>query len=144
MDVGEWKHNSLYFVLLSLKIRCGKGRRGDTVMDGIDQCCKTHDQCFKGEQTWASYYIIGWNWNCGNRQTSEQYKACMCDKEAAQCFAQNSFNWEMRGQCSWILIDGKIKFVCFSLEQLISVSAVSHLQLNTDARSWQILNCYQF
>ena len=68
-------------------------------MDEIDRCCQTHDQCFKGWDTWASFYIIEFDWTCGNKPTSQQYKACMCDKEAAQCFAAHTYNKEMRGKC---------------------------------------------
>ena len=44
-------------------------------MDGIDACCKTHDGCYKGFGSLASYYLINDStWNCMNDPSSTQYK----------------------------------------------------------------------
>jgi secretory phospholipase A2 len=92
---------SVFFrVLSSFSFRCGSGNKGQTVMDGIDACCKTHDGCYKGFGSLASYYLINdFTWNCMNDPSSTQYKACMCDKAAAQCFARNTYNTNMQGKC---------------------------------------------
>ncbi len=92
---------SLFFrVLSSFIFRCGSGNKGQTVMDSIDACCKTHDGCYKGFDSWASYYLINdFTWNCMNDPSSAQYAACMCDKNAALCFARYTFNTNMKGKC---------------------------------------------
>lgn len=68
-------------------------------MDAIDSCCKEHDSCYKGWTSLASYYTITSNWQCGDDSSSNQYKACMCDREAAQCFARNKYQPTIKGQC---------------------------------------------
>ncbi len=69
-------------------------------MDEIDMCCKVHDACYKGWDSSASYYDTGSNWICTDSPSSVQYKACMCNKEAAQCFARNPYNEELKGWCN--------------------------------------------
>jgi hypothetical protein len=69
-------------------------------MDGIDACCKAHDACYQGWGSAASYYLINdYTWECMNNPLSAKYKACMCDKRAAQCFARNTYNAKMKGKC---------------------------------------------
>jgi len=70
-------------------------------MDGIDACCKAHDACYQGWDSSASYYLIT-GYNCDNMRnpTPARYAACMCDKTAAQCFARNRYNPNMKGRCN--------------------------------------------
>jgi len=102
-NYGCWFENSTLFlffcVLFALIFRCGSGNKGETVMDGVDMCCKIHDGCYKDWDSLASYYIIDANWMCANSPSSDQYKACMCDKEAAQCFARNTYHEYLKGRC---------------------------------------------
>jgi secretory phospholipase A2 len=69
-------------------------------MDGIDMCCKTHDGCYKSWDSLALYYISDSNWMCANSPSCDQYTACMCDKEAAQCFARNTYHENLKGWCN--------------------------------------------
>src|SRR4051812_29217287 len=102
MDVGMETEISFFIYTLSfLNFRCGSGNRGQTIMDGIDACCKTHDACYRGWGYSASYYLIT-NFDCESmiNRTPARYQACICDKTAAQCFARNKYNPKMKGRCN--------------------------------------------
>ncbi|CAF0801495.1 unnamed protein product [Rotaria sp. Silwood1] len=101
MDVGMETEISYFCVLTNLSFRCGSGNKGQTIMDVIDARCKAHDGCYKGWGSLASYYLINdFTWECMNDPSSAQYKACLYDKIAAQCFARNTYNPNMKGRCT--------------------------------------------
>ncbi|XP_031572942.1 basic phospholipase A2 caudoxin-like [Actinia tenebrosa] len=79
---------------------CGVGGSG-TPVDDLDRCCKVHDECYGRYDHCTPYYIYytsyrtGWHPNCKITcgDTDPCRKAvCMCDKEAAECFAKNKYN----------------------------------------------------
>ncbi|CAH1787868.1 unnamed protein product [Owenia fusiformis] len=84
---------------------CGLGGKGKTV-DEIDECCKAHDRCYgknrKCNPKW-NIYIRFWN-RCWNKKGSCDYNVCMCDEEAAKCFAKHKYDkshwgYRSKGQC---------------------------------------------
>ncbi|XP_064594735.1 phospholipase A2-like [Liolophura sinensis] len=80
---------------------CGIGG-GNTPVDNIDRCCKTHDACYYSvnrNQCSAVIklkpYLEGYTWHNNNGQITcstqdEQCRqaTCHCDKEAAECFGR--------------------------------------------------------
>ncbi|CAI2327814.1 unnamed protein product [Caenorhabditis sp. 36 PRJEB53466] len=76
---------------------CGFGGSG-AVVDGIDQCCKEHDECYGRSVSedicgTLSPYIKGYNWECENSSaicptTENGCKAflCDCDKKVVECW----------------------------------------------------------
>uniref|UniRef100_A0A8C6NPP5 Phospholipase A2 n=1 Tax=Nothobranchius furzeri TaxID=105023 RepID=A0A8C6NPP5_NOTFU len=84
---------------------CGLGGSGKPV-DGVDKCCKTHDQCYSTSRSVPecssivdSPYTIVYDYTCSNKQvecsdTNNKCQAavCKCDKAVAQCFARNPYH----------------------------------------------------
>lgn len=95
MAVGKQTidHYLEYTFSCSIFQRCGVGRRGTNIVDEIDQCCKAHDACYEKVPYWIS------NWVCQHAPDTVAYKACMCDKIAAQCFAANKYDSSWKGRC---------------------------------------------
>lgn len=84
---------------------CGLGgdERTDPV-DGIDRCCKNHDNCYGTVDksvcnwSWLGALFISYSWGdltgaieCFDTDRC-RYSVCLCDKLAAECFAKNSYN----------------------------------------------------
>ncbi|VDM81938.1 unnamed protein product [Strongylus vulgaris] len=76
---------------------CGKGGSG-TPVDGIDQCCKTHDYCYRAARiskkcSSIALYTDMYKWKCRNKKAICQGKTecekalCACDTAAVRCWA---------------------------------------------------------
>ncbi|CAF0953834.1 unnamed protein product [Adineta steineri] len=104
------------FDYLGYGCHCGLGGKGKTV-DGVDMCCKIHDQCYADTSTYLQFWnlcsphLVGFSWkndngvlSCSDKPDTCAYKTCMCDKQVAECFAQNTYNDHHKGysksQCS--------------------------------------------
>ncbi|XP_030594339.1 phospholipase A2, minor isoenzyme-like [Archocentrus centrarchus] len=86
---------------------CGFGGTG-TPRDEVDMCCKIHDKCYQAcrkipECTAIADlpYILVYDHTCENQKvtcsaTNNKCQAavCECDRAAAHCFAQNTYNPE--------------------------------------------------
>ncbi|XP_041855983.1 phospholipase A2 [Melanotaenia boesemani] len=86
---------------------CGFGGTG-TPVDDVDKCCKVHDHCYKESRITPGCtalsdlpYIIVYDFTCSNKQvtcsaTNNKCQAavCECDRVAAHCFAQATYNPE--------------------------------------------------
>ena len=73
--------------------RCGIGRKDTKTVDAVDECCKTHDACYE------NIFYLSVSSLCLNGVDTAEYKACMCDKTAAQCFAASTYNSSWKGVC---------------------------------------------
>lgn len=86
---------------------CGLGGQG-TPVDQLDQCCFTHDHCYGNATTYESCkplldnpYTNIYDYEC-NKNTKTitclasnnacEMFICLCDKTAAECFAQAPYN----------------------------------------------------
>ncbi|XP_044221543.1 phospholipase A2-like [Thunnus albacares] len=88
---------------------CGFGGRG-TPVDEVDMCCYVHDKCYERSRKVPGCtaiadlpYILAYDFTCSNQQvtcsaTNNKCQAavCECDRVAAHCFAQNTYNPENR------------------------------------------------
>ncbi|XP_044051802.1 phospholipase A2 [Siniperca chuatsi] len=86
---------------------CGFGGTG-TPRDEVDMCCKVHDKCYRtcrkapGCTAIADLpYVLVYDFTCSNQQvtcsaTNNKCQAavCECDRVAAHCFAQATYNPE--------------------------------------------------
>ncbi|KAM9391514.1 phospholipase A2 [Pholidichthys leucotaenia] len=86
---------------------CGFGGMG-TPRDELDMCCKVHDKCYEESRKTPGCtavadlpYIIMYDYTCSNQQvtclaTNDKCQAavCNCDRVAAHCFAQSTYNPE--------------------------------------------------
>ncbi|KAI3372333.1 hypothetical protein L3Q82_022824 [Scortum barcoo] len=86
---------------------CGFGG-GGTPRDELDMCCKVHDKCYEtsGKVPGCTAisdlpYVLVYDYTCSNRQvtcsaTNNKCQAavCECDRVAAHCFAQKTYNPE--------------------------------------------------
>ncbi|XP_020902710.1 phospholipase A2 A2-actitoxin-Ucs2a isoform X2 [Exaiptasia diaphana] len=82
---------------------CGAGGSG-TPVDGVDRCCKAHDQCYDRNQKcnpkWNSYKYSRSGKGASCRITCHNYpkndrcelNVCYCDKIAAECFRRHPYN----------------------------------------------------
>ncbi|XP_029019542.1 phospholipase A2 [Betta splendens] len=84
---------------------CGFGGTG-TPRDGVDTCCKAHDECYHASRTTPGCtavadlpYILVYDFSCSDRQvvcldTNDKCQAavCECDRVAAHCFAQHTYD----------------------------------------------------
>uniref|UniRef100_A0A668AJ39 Phospholipase A2 n=1 Tax=Myripristis murdjan TaxID=586833 RepID=A0A668AJ39_9TELE len=84
---------------------CGFGGTG-TPRDGVDECCKVHDKCYERSRKTPGCtaiadlpYILAYDFSCTNDQVSCsatndkcQAAVCECDRVAAHCFAQATYN----------------------------------------------------
>eukprot|EP00117_Sycon_ciliatum_P020332 scpid55962/ scgid18143/ Phospholipase A2, taipoxin alpha chain; Phosphatidylcholine 2-acylhydrolase len=91
---------------------CGKGGSG-TPVDATDTCCLRHDQCWakvKRESSCQDGHFATYSWKCTvNRPTGCEQNTdacgrgfCMCDAEAATCFARHRYSEQYRnwnGEC---------------------------------------------
>ncbi|CAF1110360.1 unnamed protein product [Didymodactylos carnosus] len=81
---------------------CGRGSHGsEKFIDQTDLCCKIHDKCYDAYFGWfdgcwpyATYYSWVGHDNgeiecSATQQDTCDYKVCMCDKLAADCFKEN-------------------------------------------------------
>ncbi len=107
MAAGKWKTwlldaclsaHAWHFRVSLPYCRCGSGSKGTRTVDGIDQCCKAHDACYQ------NIAYVSYNWVCQNAPGTAAYRACMCDKTAAQCFAANTYNSYWKGRCQWQIV----------------------------------------
>ncbi|CAI2327826.1 unnamed protein product [Caenorhabditis sp. 36 PRJEB53466] len=78
---------------------CGFGGSGEPV-DGIDECCKEHDECYDAAVAdnicgKISPYIKGYTWECdkktsdaicSSKDTGCKAFLCDCDKKAVDCW----------------------------------------------------------
>ncbi|XP_026177454.1 phospholipase A2 [Mastacembelus armatus] len=86
---------------------CGVGGRG-TPRDEVDMCCKVHDKCYETSRKTPGCtaivdlpYVLVYDSTCSNQQvacsaTNNKCQAavCECDRVAAHCFAQATYNPE--------------------------------------------------
>ncbi|KAM9858182.1 phospholipase A2-like [Aulostomus maculatus] len=84
---------------------CGFGGKG-TPLDAVDTCCHAHDKCYErsrkapGCTSLASFpYVLVYDFNCTDNQvtcsdTNNKCQAavCECDRVAAHCFAEATYN----------------------------------------------------
>ncbi|XP_071773592.2 phospholipase A2, minor isoenzyme-like [Centroberyx gerrardi] len=84
---------------------CGFGGTGAPV-DEVDMCCHVHDKCYERSRKTPGCtaiidlpYILMYDFTCTNQQVSCsatndkcQASVCECDRVAAHCFAQASYN----------------------------------------------------
>ncbi|XP_047447234.1 phospholipase A2-like [Mugil cephalus] len=84
---------------------CGFGG-GGTPLDELDMCCQVHDQCYAASRRVPGCtaledlpYIIVYDFTCSNQEvtcsaTNNKCQAavCECDRIAAHCFAQKTYN----------------------------------------------------
>lgn len=90
---------------------CGADRYSNvfTPLDATDQCCQAHDACYdlirsptvpRPSEVIYTFDIKQDNILCTNaNKSSVEYKTCLCDKIAAECFgnATTSFNKNYQG-----------------------------------------------
>ncbi|KAM7391691.1 hypothetical protein PAMP_022358 [Pampus punctatissimus] len=86
---------------------CGMGGWG-TPRDEVDTCCQVHDKCYERSRKTPGCmaiadlpYFLVYDFTCSNQQvtcsaTNNKCQAavCECDRVAAHCFAQSSYNPE--------------------------------------------------
>uniref|UniRef100_A0A673CJC0 Phospholipase A2 n=1 Tax=Sphaeramia orbicularis TaxID=375764 RepID=A0A673CJC0_9TELE len=86
---------------------CGFGGTG-TPVDEVDMCCKVHDKCYeKARKTPGCTaiadlpYVLVYDHTCSGQEvtcsaTNNKCQAavCECDRVAAHCFAQTTYNPE--------------------------------------------------
>ncbi|XP_010874628.2 phospholipase A2 [Esox lucius] len=86
---------------------CGLGGSG-TPKDEVDRCCEVHDLCYRASRHLPECrpvidvpYIKMYKFSCMNGQVSCsasndicQASVCECDRVAANCFAQSTYNPE--------------------------------------------------
>ncbi|KAJ7994106.1 hypothetical protein DPEC_G00262480 [Dallia pectoralis] len=86
---------------------CGFGGTG-TPKDQVDRCCEVHDNCYRASRLLPECrpvldvpYIKLYKHSCADRQVSCsasndicQASVCECDRVAAHCFAQTTYNPE--------------------------------------------------
>ncbi|XP_066300387.1 basic phospholipase A2 4-like [Branchiostoma lanceolatum] len=84
---------------------CGitDGNPGDPV-DGVDKCCESHDQCYRGTscEDWTSPYLFFCWWgtvSCWNSEGTCQRQLCECDRQLVDCFADNPYNATLLNFC---------------------------------------------
>ncbi|KAM4616845.1 phospholipase A2, minor isoenzyme-like [Polymixia lowei] len=84
---------------------CGFGGTGVPV-DEVDMCCKVHDKCYEISRKTPGCtaivdlpYVLVYDYNCDNQQitcsaTNNKCQAavCECDRVAAHCFSQATYN----------------------------------------------------
>ncbi|XP_071121739.1 acidic phospholipase A2-like isoform X1 [Mytilus edulis] len=67
-------------------------------LDGVDQCCKDHDDCYGRvdacwPKTWPyAYDLQNKTVNCQDSPNSCKRRVCMCDKTFVDCLHNNTFN----------------------------------------------------
>jgi secretory phospholipase A2 len=73
---------------------CGAGGSGKPV-DSTDQCCQVHDRCYEASEAFGcstklfNYYSYNATFGraqCNDPVDSCNYRVCMCDKQATECF----------------------------------------------------------
>lgn len=86
---------------------CGFGGRG-TPVDELDMCCKVHDKCYESSRKAPGCsgiadlpHVLVYDYTCSNQKvtcsaTNEKCQAavCECDRVAAHCFAEVTYNPE--------------------------------------------------
>uniref|UniRef100_A0A8C4F2N6 Phospholipase A2 n=1 Tax=Dicentrarchus labrax TaxID=13489 RepID=A0A8C4F2N6_DICLA len=84
---------------------CGFGGTG-TPVDEVDMCCKVHDDCYKASRKAPGCtalvdlpYVLVYDFSCSNQEVTCsasnnkcQAAVCECDRVAAHCFAQTTYN----------------------------------------------------
>lgn len=81
----------------SIARRCGRGHRGELVVDATDQCCQMHDACWGVVQSnfpgcnpfWRLYDYgqhSGGSVQCTDPVNTCDYHSCLCDRIAVDCF----------------------------------------------------------
>jgi len=89
---------------------CGNGGKGHPV-DAIDRCCQFHDYCYDNvESCFPKLRVYNFVASLGSAVcldavTSCEYKVCMCDKAASECFYKHlaSYNssYQSLSSCVW-------------------------------------------
>ncbi|XP_077978918.1 basic phospholipase A2-like [Glandiceps talaboti] len=98
---------------------CGLGGKG-TPVDGLDRCCKVHDDCYGDAIINAGcgdcdiYTLMYRYTGCSDCAPLSEYgdaefaycreAICKCDAAAAQCFAQNEYNEKYVNHDSWYCV----------------------------------------
>ncbi|XP_072289211.1 phospholipase A2 [Eucyclogobius newberryi] len=86
---------------------CGFGG-GGTPVDELDQCCEVHDKCYRAARKLPGCnaldelpYVLVYDYTCSNQRvtcsgTNDvcQAASCECDRVAAHCFAEKTYNPE--------------------------------------------------
>ncbi|CAL4115184.1 unnamed protein product [Meganyctiphanes norvegica] len=77
-------------------------------IDDLDRCCQGHDKCYAHvsdsicSRSWVLASFIFYNWSWDGRKLSCNdvdrchFEKCMCDKKAAECFANNSYDRQQK------------------------------------------------
>jgi secretory phospholipase A2 len=89
---------------------CGSGGKGHPV-DAIDRCCQVHDDCYGyADSCFPKLRVYNFvaslgSATCLDSATSCEYKVCMCDKVASECFYKNlasyNSNYQSLSSCVW-------------------------------------------
>ncbi|XP_071146710.1 basic phospholipase A2 PA-9C-like [Mytilus edulis] len=83
--------------LLDYGCFCGWSGSG-TPVDGVDQCCKDHDDCYGHvAECWPkiwpySYELQNGTVKCQDSPSSCKGRICMCDKVFVDCLHNNKYN----------------------------------------------------
>ncbi|XP_076086588.1 basic phospholipase A2 PA-9C-like isoform X1 [Mytilus galloprovincialis] len=83
--------------LLDYGCFCGWSGSG-TPVDGVDQCCKDHDDCYGHvAECWPkiwpySYELQNGTVKCQDSPSSCKGRICMCDKIFVDCLNNNKYN----------------------------------------------------
>ncbi|CAF1286916.1 unnamed protein product [Adineta ricciae] len=96
---------------------CGKGKRGNLVVDATDRCCQVHDNCFGSAEAavekcrpllkaYKHQKMSNGTIQCVDPAGTCAYRTCQCDKAAVECFLRQreiSYNSDFdnwKGSCS--------------------------------------------
>ena len=102
---------------LSVRFRCGKGKRGNLVVDATDRCCQVHDNCYGSAEAaiekctpllkaYKHKKMSNGTIQCIDPAETCAHRTCQCDKAAVECFLRqrkttyNSDFDNWKGLCS--------------------------------------------
>ncbi|XP_052066920.1 basic phospholipase A2-like isoform X2 [Mytilus californianus] len=83
--------------LLDYGCYCGKSGKSHP-LDGVDQCCKDHDDCYDREHDCLPktldyrFYLGNKTVNCEDGPNSCEGRVCKCDKTFVDCLQNKEFN----------------------------------------------------
>uniref|UniRef100_A0A914UKW2 Phospholipase A2 n=1 Tax=Plectus sambesii TaxID=2011161 RepID=A0A914UKW2_9BILA len=69
---------------------CGPGNKAEAIVDEVDECCRTHDNCYGDKDFACIYYLVDYKWTCDKRRlraTCAKTQPSQCAKKICQCDA---------------------------------------------------------